>query len=59
MPHRNNFLLNRLEPELLNRLTAQLSLVELDRGQVLAEGHYADLSRDERVKEAYLGAGHA
>ena len=30
----------------------------LTRGQVLAEGNYADLSRDERVKEAYLGAGH-
>jgi branched-chain amino acid transport system ATP-binding protein len=26
---------------------------------VLAEGHYADLSKDARVKEAYLGAGHA
>jgi len=26
---------------------------------VLAEGHYSDLTRDERVKEAYLGAGHA
>ena len=31
----------------------------LTRGQVLAEGNYAELSRDERVKEAYLGAGHA
>jgi len=31
----------------------------LTRGHVLAEGNYADLSRDERVKEAYLGAGHA
>src|SRR5258708_1384658 len=31
----------------------------LTRGQVLAEGNYADLSKDERVKEAYLGAGHA
>jgi len=30
----------------------------LTRGQVLAEGNYAELSRDERVKEAYLGAGH-
>ena len=30
----------------------------LTRGHVLAEGNYADLSRDERVKEAYLGAGH-
>lgn len=30
----------------------------LTRGQVLAEGNYADLSKDERVKEAYLGAGH-
>jgi len=31
----------------------------LTRGQVLAQGNYADLSKDERVKEAYLGAGHA
>ena len=31
----------------------------LTRGQVLAEGNYAQLSKDERVKEAYLGAGHA
>ena len=30
----------------------------LTRGQVLAEGNYADLTKDERVKEAYLGAGH-
>jgi len=26
---------------------------------VLAEGNYDELSKDERVKEAYLGAGHA
>jgi branched-chain amino acid transport system ATP-binding protein len=30
----------------------------LTRGRVLAEGNYADLAKDERVKEAYLGAGH-
>lgn len=30
----------------------------LTRGQVLAEGNYADLTQDQRVKEAYLGAGH-
>jgi len=29
----------------------------LTRGRVLAEGNYADLTKDERVKEAYLGAG--
>lgn len=29
----------------------------LTRGRVLAEGDYATLSKDERVKEAYLGAG--
>src|SRR5437868_7134857 len=31
----------------------------LTRGQVLAEGNYAELTKDARVKEAYLGAGHA
>src|SRR6202158_2606876 len=31
----------------------------LTRGHVLAEGNYADLTNDERVKEDYLGAGHA
>ncbi len=31
----------------------------LTRGRVLAEGNYSDLTKDERVKEAYLGAGHA
>ncbi|MDR3465216.1 MAG: ABC transporter ATP-binding protein [Xanthobacteraceae bacterium] len=31
----------------------------LTRGRVLAEGSYGELTKDERVKEAYLGAGHA
>jgi len=31
----------------------------LTRGHVLAEGDYATLTQDERVREAYLGAGHA
>lgn len=30
----------------------------LTRGQILAEGDYATLTQDERVREAYLGAGH-
>ena len=30
----------------------------LTRGRVLAEGSYADLSKDERVREAYLGSDH-
>ncbi|WP_342640636.1 ABC transporter ATP-binding protein [Rhodoligotrophos ferricapiens] len=31
----------------------------LARGQVLAEGNYATVSKDPRVIEAYIGAGHA
>jgi len=31
----------------------------LARGEVLAEGDYATVSKDERVVEAYLGHGHA
>jgi branched-chain amino acid transport system ATP-binding protein len=31
----------------------------LARGKVLAEGDYASVSKDPRVIEAYIGAGHA
>ena len=31
----------------------------LTRGHILAEGDYTTLTQDERVREAYLGAGHA
>ena len=31
----------------------------LQRGEILAEGDYATVSKDPRVVEAYLGAGHA
>ena len=31
----------------------------LTRGRVLAEGDYATVSADERVREAYMGTGHA
>jgi branched-chain amino acid transport system ATP-binding protein len=31
----------------------------LQRGEILAEGDYAGVSKDPRVVEAYLGAGHA
>ena len=35
------------------------TITVLTRGQVLTEGPYSELAKDERVKEAYLGAGHA
>jgi len=34
------------------------TITVLTRGKVLVEGNYATLTKDPRVKEAYLGAGH-
>ena len=48
MPHsNNNFLLNRLQPDVLNCIAPQLSLVELPHGQVLAES-------DQRIDKVYF-----
>ena len=35
------------------------TITVLQRGEILAEGDYATVSRDSRVVEAYLGSGHA
>jgi branched-chain amino acid transport system ATP-binding protein len=35
------------------------AITVLARGEILAEGDYAGVSRDPAVVEAYLGAGHA
>src|SRR5437763_1763604 len=47
MPHQKNFLLNRLEPELLARIVPHLSVVELGHSDVLAETH-------ERIETVYF-----
>ena len=47
MPHRKNFLLNRLEPALLAELEPHLSVVELHHSQVLAETH-------QRIEKVYF-----
>jgi CRP-like cAMP-binding protein len=47
MPHRNNFLLNRLEPDLLAQIEPHLSLIELHHTQVLARTH-------QRVEKVYF-----
>jgi hypothetical protein len=47
MPHRQNFLLNRLEPELLARIIPYLSVAELRFSDVLAETH-------QRIEKVYF-----
>ena len=41
----------------MNQLQSRITV--LARGKVLAEGDYATVSKDPRVVEAYIGAGHA
>lgn len=47
MPHRQNFLLNRLEPAVLAQILPHLSIVDLQHGHVLAETH-------QRVERVYF-----
>jgi CRP-like cAMP-binding protein len=47
MPHRQNFLLNRLDADVLRRLLPNLSVVQLASGDVLAGTH-------ERVEKVYF-----
>jgi CRP-like cAMP-binding protein len=47
MPHRNNFLLNRLEPDVLDRLVPHLALADLHHTEVLAE-------TQQRIEKVYF-----
>jgi CRP-like cAMP-binding protein len=47
MSHRKNFLLNRLEPDLLAQIAPNLAIVELRHSEVLAETH-------QRVQKVYF-----
>jgi CRP-like cAMP-binding protein len=46
-PHRNNFLLNRLDADVLARLLPDLTVMQLAQGDVLAETH-------QRIERAYF-----
>jgi len=43
------------------KVVADLSdrITVLQRGEILAEGPYAEVSRDARVVQAYMGTAHA
>jgi len=45
--HRDNFLLNLLEPDVLDQIEPQLSIIDLQREQVLAETH-------QRIEKVYF-----
>jgi hypothetical protein len=47
MPHRNNFLLSKLEPAILERIAPHLVVVNLAMSEVLAETH-------QRVEKVYF-----
>ena len=47
MPHQKNFLLNRLEPDVLAQIRPHLSLLELQHNDVLAETH-------QRIEKVYF-----
>jgi len=47
MPHKQNFLLNRLEPDVLARLAPNLSVIDLGQHEVLAETH-------QRIEKVYF-----
>ena len=47
MPHSKNFLLNRLDADVLDRLSPHLSFIQLPHGEILAETH-------ERVEKVYF-----
>lgn len=51
MPHRKNFLLNRLNPDVLDRISSGLVVVPLVQGEVLAETH----ARIEKVYFPHTG----
>lgn len=51
MPHRKNFLLNRVGPDVLDRISSALVVVPLAQGEVLAESH----ARIEKVYFPHTG----